>query len=131
MKYLLDANAVIALLKGHDTFLTNLRRHSPEDIGISSIVSHELLSGAFKSRRAASNLKLVSRLPFEILPFDRDDSRRSGEIRAILSSKGQPIGPYDLLIAGQALSRNLILVTHNTGEFSRIDGLRLEDWEMP
>lgn len=130
MKYLLDANAVIALLRGHGPFLRHLRRQSPEDVGISSIVSHELFYGAFKSRRTTINLGLVSGLPFEILPFDQDDSRRSGEIRAILALKGLAIGPYDILIAGQALSRNLTLVTHNTGEFSRIEGLRLEDWEV-
>ena len=61
--------------------------------------------------------------------FDKEDARQSGEIRAALAASGMPIGPYDVLIAGQARSRDLVLVTHNTGEFSRVSGLRVEDWQ--
>ena len=63
-----------------------------------------------------------------MLSFDEEDARISGEIRAQLAKKGTPIGPYDVLIAGQALARGLTLVTANTREFSRVEGLRLVDW---
>ena len=127
--FLLDANAVIAVLKGHDRVLDRLRARSPQDIAISAIVAHELYYGAYKGQRVAENLSRVDALRFNVLEFDRDDARCAGEVRATLASAGKPIGPYDVLIAGQALSRSLILVTRNTREFSRVDGLRIEDWE--
>jgi tRNA(fMet)-specific endonuclease VapC len=64
-----------------------------------------------------------------VLEFDGEDARRAGEVRAFLAAKGTPIGPYDVLIAGQALARDMILVTRNTDEFRRVKGLRVEDWE--
>ena len=70
----------------------------------------------------------VDALQFPVLEFDQEDARQAGEIRAHLASKGTPIGPYDVLIAGQAKARNLTLVTHNTTEFQRVEGLRVEDW---
>ena len=66
-------------------------------------------------------------MQFEVLDFDREDARQAGELRARLAAAGTPIG--DVLIAGQALARGLTLVTHNTGEFQRVPGLRIEDWE--
>lgn len=131
MRYLLDANAVIALLNDKDSRLAQrARQNKPGDIGISAIVSHELFYGAFKSQRAARNVTLVDSLQFEVLEFDKEDSRQAGEIRAALAVKGMPIGPYDVLIAGQAVARNLILITHNTDEFGRVPGLQIEDWEI-
>jgi tRNA(fMet)-specific endonuclease VapC len=66
---------------------------------------------------------------FEVLEFDKEDARCAAEIRAVLATAGQSVGPYDVLIAGQAVSLSLVLVTHNVGEFSRVSGLRLEDWQ--
>ena len=129
MKFLLDSNAVIALMKGHSGFLTRLRQHQPRDFGISAIVGHELFYGAYKGQRTAENLARVDALQFEVLDFDREDARQAGELRARLAAAGTPIGAYDVLIAGQALARALTLVTHNTGEFQRVPGLRIEDWE--
>ena len=129
-RYLLDANAVIALLRDPGSRLARrLRQEALANVAISAIVAHELYYGAFKSRRSEENVALVDKLRFPVLEFDREDARRAGEIRASLASLGTPIGPYDALIAGQALARNLILVTHNTAEFARVPGLRLEDWE--
>jgi tRNA(fMet)-specific endonuclease VapC len=68
-------------------------------------------------------------LQFEVLDFDRENARQAGELRTRLAAAGTPIGAYDVLIAGQALARALTLVTHNTGEFQRVPGLRIEDWE--
>ncbi|HZU90916.1 MAG TPA: type II toxin-antitoxin system VapC family toxin [Stellaceae bacterium] len=129
-RYLLDANAVIGLLNDPASKLAQrLRQERLGDVAISAIVVHELYYGAFKSRRTSQNVALIDALRFSVLEFDREDARKAGEIRAYLASKGTPIGPYDVLIAGQSVARNLILVTHNTGEFGRVPGLRIEDWE--
>jgi len=130
MAYLLDTNAVIALLND-TTSKTALRarRENPGDVAIPVIVMHELYYGAFRSRRASQNAALIDDLQFVVLDFDKEDARQAGEVRAMLASRGTPIGAYDVLIAGQAVERNLILVTHNTREFGRVPGLRLEDWQ--
>lgn len=131
MRYLLDANAVIALL--HDTtspIARRIRRYAPRDIGVSSVVIHELYYGAFKSQRIEKNVARVDALQFPVLEFDQDDARQAGQIRAHLAAKGSPIGPYDVLIAGQAKARKLTLVTHNTTEFTRVPGLKVEDWKV-
>ncbi len=127
--YLLDTSAVIAALKGHDTLLSRMKSMAPQDVAISSIVAHELYYVAYRSSRVEKNLSRVDSLRFRIVEFDRDDARCAGEIRARLAGLGAPIGPYDVLIAGQALSRSLVLVTRNGREFSRIAGLKIEDWE--
>lgn len=129
MKYLLDANAVIALLNGHPGINARIRQALPLDIGLPAIVAHELYYGAFKSERRERNIGLVDALQFEVLAFDKEDARQAGEIRAELARQGRPIGPYDVLIAGQAKARGLTLVTHNVAEFARVTGLTVEDWE--
>ncbi len=130
MRYLLDTNAVIALLNDATSKTARrARRERPSDVAISAIVTHELYYGAFKSRRAAHNAALIDALQFSVLDFDKEDARHAGEVRALLASKGTPIGSYDVLIAGQALERDLILVTHNAKEFGRVTGLRIEDWQ--
>jgi tRNA(fMet)-specific endonuclease VapC len=129
MRYLLDANVVISLLNDATSKLAQrVRQERPSDISVSAIVTHELFYGAFKSRRATQNVTLIDTLQFAILEFDREDARAAGKVRALLAVKGTPIGPYDVLIAGQAVARNMILVTHNTDEFARVPGLRIEDW---
>jgi tRNA(fMet)-specific endonuclease VapC len=130
MRYLLDANVVIGLLNDESSKLAQrARRERPADVAMSAIVAHELFYGAFKSRRAAHNVALVDALQFVVLEFDKEDARQAGEVRAILASRGTPIGPYDVLIAGQAKARNLTLVTHDTDEFGRVPGLLLDDWQ--
>ncbi len=130
MRYLLDANAVIALLNDTTSPIARrLRRHAPRDFGVSAVVIHELYYGAFKSQRVEQNVARVDALQFSVLEFDEEDARQAGQIRAHLASKGTPIGPHDVLIAGQAKARDLTLVTHNTTEFQRIPGLKLEDWK--
>src|SRR5712671_1413548 len=130
MRFLLDAHVVIGLLNEATSKLAQrARREKPTDIAISAIVAHELFYGAFRSQRATQNVASIDALQFEVLEFDKEDARQAGEVRALLASKGTPIGPYDVLIAGQAKSRNLILVTNNTDEFGRVPGLRLDDWQ--
>jgi tRNA(fMet)-specific endonuclease VapC len=75
------------------------------------------------------NVARVDALQFPMLEFDRDDARQAGEVRAYLALKGTPIGPYDVLIAGQAKARKLTLVTHHTTAFQRVPGLKVEDWK--
>lgn len=128
-RFLLDTSTVIALL--NDTTskpAKRIRREQPGDIAISAVVAHELLYGAFRSRRATQNVALVDSLQFEVLEFDKEDARQASEIRAFLHLKGSPIGPCDVLIAGQAIAKNMILVTHNTAEFRRVPKLRFQDW---
>jgi tRNA(fMet)-specific endonuclease VapC len=131
MIYLLDTNAVIALLNSsHSLLAQRARRQMPHDVCVSAIVTHELYYGAFKSQRVEQNVALLDELRFQVLEFDKEDARHAGEVRAALAVAGTPIGPYDVLIAGQARARDLILITHNLKEFSRVPGLRLEDWEV-
>jgi tRNA(fMet)-specific endonuclease VapC len=96
------------------------------------VVKAELYFGAYKSVRTDANLNLLETLfaAFDSFPFDGKAARVFGELRADLSRKGTPIGPYDMQIAAIALVNDCILVTHNTTEFSRIAGLRVEDWEI-
>jgi tRNA(fMet)-specific endonuclease VapC len=132
MQYLLDANAVIALLNDTTSPIARrIRRYAPRDFGVSAVVIHELYYAAFKSQRVEQNLARVDALQFSVLEFDEEDARQAGQIRAHLASKGTPIGPYDVLIAGQAKARELTLVTHNTTEFDRVPGLKVEDWKGP
>ena len=93
----------------------------------------ELIAGALRSDRADQNLLLVEELlgDFDSFPLDDAAADQAGRARIMLERTGKTIGPNDLLIAGIALSNNLSLVTHNTAEFSRIPGLKIEDWERP
>ncbi|MFA7415347.1 MAG: type II toxin-antitoxin system VapC family toxin [Rhizobium sp.] len=129
MTFLLDTNAVIAILKGHAGFIARMTQYAPADFAMSSIVAHELYYGAFKGQRVAENMARVEALQFPVLEFDHEDARRAGMLRAELAGAGTPIGPYDVLIAGQSLSRGMTLVTRNLREFQRVPELRLEDWE--
>ncbi len=106
-----------------------MRQEDPAAFGLSVIVTHELYFGAYKARRVQANLQRLEGLKFEIVGFDNEDARCASEIRAILAMAGMPIGPYDVLIAGQAMARSLTLITHNGREFSCVQGLRWEDWE--
>ena len=129
MRYLLDANAVIALL--NDSTSPIARRIGGRAARLRRVCSGNprTVYGAFKSQRVEKNVARVDGLQFPVLEFDQEDARQAGEIRAHLASKGTPIGPYDLLIAGQAKARKLTLVTHNTTEFQRVPSLKVEDWK--
>lgn len=131
MRYLLDTSACITMLNGTSQMLaTQLRRHRPKDIGLPSVVAFELYYGAFKSAKPEQNLRLLEKMPFEVISLDEADAREAGEIRSRFEARGQPIGPFDLLIAGQARCRRLTLITANTREFQRVDGLNCKDWTL-
>lgn len=130
-KWLLDTNAVIALVtRRSEPLLRRVEAIEPGALAISSIVAHELYFGAYRSQKIEFNLETLRLLftDLDILELDQEDARTAGEIRAELARRGTPIGPYDLLIAGQAITRGLPLVSNNTAEFQRIAELRLEDW---
>lgn len=129
MKFILDSNAVIAVLKGNSSLIDRMKAHRPTDFVISSIVAHELYYGAYRSERRSENLARLDLLQFPVLEFDREDAIAAGEIRAVLAASGQPIGAYDVLIAGQALCRSLILISRNLREFVRVHHLAVENWE--
>lgn len=129
MKFLLDTNAVIALLNKQPEFIAKIKCYSPQDFGLSSIVLFELHYGAEKSQRKAENLAKLAKLPFEIVSFNEEDAKTAGKIRAELAQKGTPIGSYDIQIAAQAITRNLTLITHNLKEFQRLPDLMLDDWQ--
>ena len=132
MTYLLDTNACIRLLNGTSAALVaRLAESDPAQIALCSIVKAELLYGARRSSRRADNLRLLESFfePLASLPFDDACAERYGIIRSELESASTPIGPNDLMIAATALAHGATLVTNNVKEFSRVAGLRLEDWE--
>ena len=132
MRYLLDTNVCIALLNGTSPAVRErLGRYGAGEIAVPAPVMYELYYGAFKSGRARQNLALLDSAGFEVLPFDVEDARVAGKVRSELEAVGRPIGPYDVLIAGQALARGLVLVTANRREFDRVAGLTCEDWTDP
>ncbi|MHB8985433.1 MAG: type II toxin-antitoxin system tRNA(fMet)-specific endonuclease VapC [Eubacteriales bacterium] len=131
MKYMLDTNICIYIIKKNPRkVLETLKRLDIGDVCISAITLAELEYEVEKSQQRERNkIGLTSFLsPLEILPFSDNAAVIFGEIRASLEKKGEIIGAYDLLIAAHALSENLILVTNNTNEFSRIPGLSLQNW---
>lgn len=133
MKYMLDTNICIYALKNKPaTVIRNYLRHKPEDICISSITYAELMHGIEKSQAVEKNRMAVTLFlsPISILNFDGFAAEEYGRIRADLERKGTPIGPMDLLIASHARSEGLILVTNNTREFYRVNGLTVEDWTI-
>ena len=132
MLYLPDTNVWINHLNPAPSIVkTRLSAHPPSQIALCDVVKAELYYGAFKSTRQDANLSILDTLFSGFMSFSFDDkaARIVGDIRAALARKGTPIGPYDLQIAAIALAHDCILITHNTGEFSRIAGLKLEDWE--
>lgn len=133
LKYLLDTNLCIRVLRDRPPELRQRFNSETTSLSISSVVLYELLAGAAKSARPVENRKAVEAFAarLKVLDFDAEAAAHSGEIRADLERQGKSIASYDLLIAGHARSRGLIVVTGNLAEFRRVEGLRSEDWEMP
>lgn len=128
--YLLDTNTLIYFFKGLGNVAEILFSKSPKDIATSTITLYELEVGIAKSSNPQKRKRqLESFISYiTILPFDSKSGKASAKIRAELEKQGTPIGPLDNLIAGTALCLNAIFVTHNTKEFTRIEGLTIEDW---
>ena len=130
LKYLLDTNIVIYTMKNRPQRVKRRFQQHHGQMGISTVTIGELVFGAEHSQQTERNLAdleaLAARL--EVLPFDNQAAYHFGQIRAALYRTGQPIGPYDMMIAGQARAAGLILVTNNVKEFERVPGLLLENW---
>ncbi|MEO6214531.1 MAG: type II toxin-antitoxin system VapC family toxin [Sphingomonas sp.] len=130
LRYLLDTNLCIRVLRDRPAGLRDRFNAEASGLCISTIVLTELLHGAAKSARPIENREEVERFVarLTLLPFDEEAAAHAGDIRATLERTGKMIGGYDVLIAGHARSKGLIVVTGNLGEFTRVDGLRCEDW---
>jgi len=133
LRFLLDTDAAIALIKARPQAVEWLRRHAPAEVVLSGVSKAELYFGARKSERVEHNLGVLHRFfePFGSLAFDDRAAEEYGIIRADLERAGTPIGPNDLLIAALARSRDLTLVSLNQREFGRVAGLRLTGFESP
>jgi tRNA(fMet)-specific endonuclease VapC len=131
MLYLLDTNVCIAVMRGHARVRQRLQAVRPDDCGVSMVTVYELLSGVERCRHPESERAKVEAFlaPLHLLAFDFDSAAHTARIRWYLEQRRQIIGPYDLMLAGQALALNVTLVTHNTDEFRRVPGLVLEDWQ--
>ena len=131
MKYLLDTNICIALIRQKPAaLLQRLTSLQPGDAGISSITLAELFHGVEKSARPEQNMSALEQflLPLDLVDFDQDAALAYGKIRADLERTGQLIGSMDILIAAHAVSLDAIIVTNNVQEFQRVKGLFVEDW---
>jgi tRNA(fMet)-specific endonuclease VapC len=130
MRYLLDTNIVSAWArKSSSALMLKLAQTRPAALCVCTLVEHELLYGFALlpgTRAEAMTLRLLELLPS--LPFGSAEARRAATMRVALARSGTPIGPYDTLIAATALEHGLTLVTHNTREFERVEGLAVEDW---
>ena len=133
MKYLPDTNACIALLRQRDPVLIARWRATPaRDMALSAVVIYKLRYGAERSTDPVKEHAKVDVFlrPFGVVSFDENCAARCGSVRRTLERQGCIIGPHDLMIAATALCHSLTLITHNTREFSRVDGLAVEDWQV-
>lgn len=130
LKYLLDTNIVIYTMKKRPPKVQKRFEAHDGQMAISSVTYAELVFGCERSSDPKRNFAILEGFVgrIEILSFDQPAAEHFGEIRAVLYAKGQPIGPYDMMIAAHARAQGLVLVTNNQKEFRRVDGLRLENW---
>ena len=131
--HLLDTNACIRHLNGRAPNLsTRLESFDLKQLAVCSIVKGELFFGSLRSQNPTKSRQIQEDFLKDLvsLPFDDAVAEHYAQIRADLANSGTPIGPNDLIIAATALAHNLVLVTHNTAEFSRVKSLRFEDWEL-
>jgi tRNA(fMet)-specific endonuclease VapC len=134
VSYLLDTNAVVALLRNKPGVVRERYRvveAAGDYLALSSVVLFELWYGVAKSSQVQENterLRVLLSGDLDLLEFDDEDARTAGQVRAALEKGGNPIGAYDVLVAGQALRRGLTVVTANSSEFRRVAGLSWQDW---
>ena len=130
MKYLLDTNTLIYYFKGLGNVKERLLVCQPSEIVLSSVVYYELQVGILKSTSPQKRIAQLAILKNQVswVDFDEKSAEATAQIRLEIERMGKPIGSYDVQIAGMAMANDLILVTHNTGEFGRVSGLKLEDW---
>lgn len=131
MNYLLDTTVVSDFVRGVPSVLARLKSTSKTDTAISTVTAMEvdygLILNSARARRIEPIIRSLLR-DLQVLPFTQEDAAATAAVRAALAKRGTPIGPYDVMIAGSALRRGLVMVTSNGDEFGRIHGLILEDW---
>ncbi|MCU7958603.1 MAG: tRNA(fMet)-specific endonuclease VapC [gamma proteobacterium symbiont of Bathyaustriella thionipta] len=130
LKYLLDTHIVIYTIKNRPAKVREAFNRHIGQMCISAVTWGELVYGVEHSSQPEQNRAVIEGMAarMEVLPLEMQDTDHFGQIRAELKQRGTPIGPYDMMIAGQARARGLILVSNNLREFERVDGLRLENW---
>ena len=130
LKFMLETNICIFTIKNRPQKVRSAFKQYHGQMCISTVTLMELIFGAEKSSKAERNLADVEGFAarLEVLKYDQEAAAHTGQLRAELGHQGQPIGPYDQMIAGHARSRGLIVVTNNRREFDRVPGLRVEDW---
>lgn len=130
MKIMLDTNTCIAVMRGNPKAVARMEASVPGDCAISVISVYELFTGVAKcekpDRERAKVVRLLSRV--RVIPFGSAAAKQASQVRANLERTGKVIGPYDVLLAGHALSLALPIATNNAGEFTRVTGLQVEDW---
>ncbi len=129
--FLLDTDICsFAMRRGNRRIVSRIKTCSPAELKVSVVTQFELEYGARRSNRANQLLGVVESFlaNVEVLPLDFAAAREAASVRCRLAAAGSPIGHYDLLIAGHALSLDATLVTNNVAEFRRVDGLRVENW---
>ncbi len=133
MRYLLDTSMCIAAMRNHAMVMQRMLAVSPSECAVSTITSYELATGVEKCANPSRERIKVDLLLSTVgqLAFDAQAASEAGRIRALLEAQGCMIGPYDILLAGHAKSAGLILVTANSGEFRRVSGLSIENWQLP
>ena len=132
MTHLLDTNVCIAAMRGNSKVREQLLARTPSDCGVSMVSLYELYAGVERCQQPTTERLKVDAFisPLHRLPFDEAAAVQTARIRWQFERKGMLIGPYDLMLAGQALALDLTLVTHNVREFCRVPGLKVEDWEL-
>jgi len=130
LKYMLDTNICIFTIKQKPQEVREALNRHHDQLCISTVTLMELIYGAEKSATPERNIAVVEGFAagLDVLEYNHDAAAHSGQLRAELGGVGKPIGSYDLMIAGHARSRGLVLVTNNVREFDRLPGLRFEDW---
>ncbi|MDR3527832.1 MAG: PIN domain-containing protein [Rhizomicrobium sp.] len=131
MRYLLDTAVLSDFVRGNAAVMAQIRQRAPSDLAVSVITEHEVEYGLQRAPHLPAPVVEAMRDlmgAVTVLALEREDARMAASIRAQLAAQGTPLGAYDLLLAATALRHNLIMVSHNTSEFSRLSGLRLEDW---
>ena len=130
IKYMLDTNILIYTIKNRPKKVRDAFKKHADYLAMSTVTLGELIYGAEKSTQSVRNLADIEALAacMDVVPFDSQAAIHFGQVRAELSKSGKLIGPFDLMIAGHARSRGLILVTNNLREFKRVPGLRVENW---